>query len=143
MWKASLFAVILTGCGSSMDEMSEMGGALNDIRLETNRHIEASHAMPSMENMRMELTRHRYEMMPLMEDLDVTMNSMSTHCSGMTLADMHAMHGDLYAEWNRHMSSMGPEMTIPVALAEVDNYANAVRSMADAMDRAMTGMHCM
>lgn len=141
MRKASLLLVFgLVACNSAQDDMDVMRAAVDDLRLEVNRHAEAARAAPTMQYMREELTRHRYEVMPAMGDMDETMSSMRTRCQG--LDDLHAMHGELHVEITRHLASMGPMMELPAAQLEVEAYALVMRSTMNDMDDSMHGMHC-
>ena len=142
MWKASLLLLVgLTACHASGD-MGDMSDSIDDVRLEINRHAEAAQAAPTMEYMRQELTRHRYEMMPILDDIDHTMSSMASHCDGMGLADMHAMHYAMHDELTRHLASMEKGMELPEAKMEVDRYVAAMRFTMDGMFGSMDSMSC-
>ena len=142
MWKASLLLLVgLTACHSSGD-MGDMSDSIDDVRLEINRHAEASQAAPTIEYMRQELTRHRYEMMPILDDVDHTMSSMSSHCDGTGLTDMLAMHDAMHDELGRHLTSMDKGMELPAAKMEVERYAAAMRFTMDGMFGSMGSMNC-
>lgn len=143
MWKTSLLlCVALTGCHSSMDDMGSMRSYVDDTRRETNRHVEAARAATTMQHMREEMAVHRMGMMPMMMDMDGTMESMMGHCDGSGLGDMRAMHGQLADEMTHHLAIMDASIELGAARAEVEHHAATMQSMMDGMDGAMGHMSC-
>ena len=143
MWKTSLLVcAALIGCHSSMDDMNSMRSYIDDTRRETNRHLDAARAATTMEHMRDEMDKHRSGMTPMMADMDVTMDSMTTHCDGLGLGEMRAMHGELDGEMTQHLSTMDASSELAAARAEVERHAASMMSMMDGMDGAIGKMQC-
>jgi hypothetical protein len=143
MWKMSLLLCsVLIACHSSMDDMSSMRGYIDDTRRETIRHLDAARAVTTMEHMRAEMDRHRNETMPMMADMDSTMDSMTTHCDGLGLDEMRAMHGDFEGEMTNHQSTIEANTDLAAAQAEVERHGVTMLAMMDGMEGAMESMHC-
>lgn len=143
MWKASLVLMIgVVACHAAMDDMNSMRGYIADTRRETTRHLEAARTASTMQHMRDELDTHRSGMTPMMVDMDVTMDGMTSHCDGSGLGEMRAMHGDLEDEMTQHFATMTASTELATALAEVERHASSTLSMMDGMDGAMGNMRC-
>lgn len=132
----------LVACHPGMDDMNNMRGSVGDARRETNRHLDAAQAVSSMDDMRREMDQHRNGMTPMMADIEMTMDSMGTHCDGLGLGEMRAMHGELDGEMTRHLSTMAATADIGVAVSEVERHAASMFTMMDGMDSAMGHMSC-
>lgn len=144
MWKTLLSLLLfgLVACHSGMDDMNNMRSYIADTRRETNRHLDAARAAPTMDDMRAEMDQHRSGMTPMMADIDMTMDSMTSHCDGLGLGEMRAMHGELDGEMTQHLSTMDASTEIGAATVEVERHAAAMLSMMDGMDGAMGHMTC-
>lgn len=132
----------LVACHSGMDDMNNMRSYVADTRRETNRHLDAAQAAPSMDDMRGEMDHHRNGMTPMMADIEMTMDSMAMHCDGLGLGEMQAMHGELDGEMTRHLSAMEATADLGVAVGEVERHAATMFTMMDGMDGAMGHMTC-
>jgi hypothetical protein len=143
MWKTSLllFAAVI-GCHSSMDDMSSMRGYIDEARHETSRHLEMARSATTMQHMRDEMDVHRSGMATMIADMDATMASMTGHCDGMGLDEMHVMHGDIEGELTQHLGIMDASTELATSQAEVERHAATMLSMMDGMDGPMGTMHC-
>jgi hypothetical protein len=144
MWKTSLLlCAVLIGCHSSMDDdMNSMRSHIDDTRRETIGHLDVTRTATTMEHMRAEMDRHRNQMAPTMADMDSTMESMTTHCDGLGLGKMRAMHGELESEVTQHFSAIEANAELAAVKAEVERHGEAMLAMMDGMDGAMGNMHC-
>jgi hypothetical protein len=143
MWKTSLLlCAALIGCHSSMDDMNSMRSSIDDTRRETIRHLDTARAATTMQDVRDEMDVHRNGMTPMMADMDVTMDSMTTHCDGLGLGEMRAMHGELEGEMTQHLSMTEASAELATAQGEVERHAATMLAMMDGMDGAMGNMHC-
>lgn len=142
MWKLALLLIGLGACHVAMDDMSLMGGYIDDARRETTRHLDAARAAVTMEEMRSEMVGHRDGMTAMMGDVDATMDSMMSHCDGGGLSDMRAMHGELDGEMAKHLAMMDASLELPAAQAEVERHVATTMTMMDGMNGAMTRMSC-
>src|SRR5512134_11274 len=108
MWKTSLvLCIALFGCHSAMgDDMSSMRGYIDDARRETTRHLEASRAATTMQQMHGEMENHRIGMTHVMNDMDSMMDGMTMHCDGLGLDDMRGMHSELQSDMAQHFATM-------------------------------------
>jgi hypothetical protein len=142
MWKLALLLVAFGACHAAMDDMNSMRGYIDDTRRETTRHLDAARAALTMQDMRSEMAQHRDGMTPMMGDIDVTMDSMMSHCDGGGLGDMRAMHGELDGEMAQHLAMMDASLELPAAQAEVERHGATMMTMMDGMNGAMTRMSC-
>lgn len=141
MWKTSLALLIGIGaCHPAMDDMSSMRSLIEDTRSETSRHLAAARGTSSMPDLLAEHDRHRDRLTPMMVDIDIAMENMTSHCDG--LGEMRAMHGELDGEMAQHMATMQASAELPVAVAEVERHAATMMSMMDAMHGTMRNMNC-
>ena len=141
MWKTSLLLLALSACHAAMDDMNAMRGYVEDTRRETTRHLEAARAAVTLQDMRDEMDRHRDGMTPMMADIDLTMDSMTSHCGGDGVGEMRTMHGELDGEMAQHLSAM-EAVELSAQLVEVERHAATMMTMMDGMDGAMAGMSC-
>jgi hypothetical protein len=142
MWKTSLLLIAVMGCHSAMDDMNSMRAYIDDTRRETTQHLEAARAASTMQHMRDEMTRHRDGMKMMMVDMDVALESMTSHCDELGLGEMRAMHGELDGEMMQHVAAMDTSVDLAAAMDEVERHAVATMSMADGMGTAMGSVHC-
>jgi len=142
MWKATLLLLGLSACHAAMDDMNSMRGYVDDTRRETTRHLESARAAITLQDMRDEMDRHRDGMTPMMGDIDMTMDSMRSHCGGDGFGEMRTMHGELDGELTQHLSAMEATTELSAKLVEVERHAATIMTMMDGMDGAMTRMSC-
>lgn len=141
MWKITLaLAVGLGACHSSMMNVDEMRGYVDDTRRETNRHLHAIRISSTLDGVDTEMSRHRDDMRAMMLGLDATMADMRSHCAGGGLDEMRAMHGDLDGEMAQHLSAMNAIADLHVAVVETERHAGAMMATMDGMEGAMEGM---
>lgn len=142
MLRITALLLALGACHSSMGDMSSMRGYVEDTRRETTRHVDAARVAVSMDAMRAELEHHRTAMLPMMADMDEAMEGMASHCDGLGLGEMRAMHDELDAEVMQHLATMTVASDLAPAMAEVERHASAVMSMMEGMNGAMGHMTC-
>lgn len=144
MLKSTLAMMLgLAACHSGMmNDEQAMRGHLEETRRETTLHLTAARTVTTMPGMRDEMTRHRDGMVPMMNDIDSTMESMGSHCDGSGMGDMRAMYGDLDSEMVLHAASIDAIDALPAATTEVERHADAMFEMMDGMGGAMARMQC-
>lgn len=144
MWRIILAAAIGLGAchPAMMTDIEAMRGYIDDTRRETNRHLDAARAAGTLDEMRAEMARHREDMVPMMFDLDATMDGMTSHCDGAGLDDMRAMHGELDGEMAQHRSAVNTIDDLDAAVVETERHAGSMMAAMEGMDGAMEQMRC-
>jgi len=144
MWRINLAITIgLVACHPAMmSDLESIRDYIDDTRRETNRHLDAARAARTMQDMQREMIQHRDGMAPVMFDIDVGMDGMTSHCDGAGLADMQAMHNELDGEMAQHASLMDAIIELPGAVVETERHVSMMIATMDGMDGAMERMHC-
>lgn len=141
MWRTALALLLaLAACHAGMDDTSSMRGYIEDARLETARHQEATRDASTMQNMRDEMDRYRGGMAPMMAGMTSAMDGMASHCDG--IGEMREMHDGMEAEMAGHLAAVEASDDLAAAMAEVERHAAAMTSVMDSMDGAMRHMWC-
>lgn len=134
---------VLGGCDMRMsEEMAQMQSELDRLRDETATHAAAIDGANDLPSVAREMVRHDGETLPIMEDLDETIDHMSRHCYDQDLGGMRARHGELDGELAHHDAAMGGATDLDAARREVVRDGMTVTSISDGMETAMQAMSC-
>lgn len=121
-------------CGGTMDhDGARMSEALDEARLEVDRHHTAVVGLENITDLPSELRRHRSKMLGTMARMQGSMHSM-THCSSGSMDRMHQMMGDMQARMDEHAAGVGDASTL-------EDVRLACAAHTKAMHGSLNGMH--
>lgn len=141
MWRLlAIPALLAIGCSGEMRDEQDTRNTIYDLRGEVTRHRAAVNVIDSLPRMHDETGYHFDRAMPMLTDMQTSIDSMMSHCHPMS--GLPTMHREMVGELSAHASAMDAAPTVYDARAEVERYVSTMMPQLDSMNDMMSVMTC-